>query len=134
MRTLLNLIWLIFSGLWMAIGYALAGLICCVLIVTIPWGIACFRIAAYVLWPFGYRVTDRPDAGLASGLGNLVWLIFAGLWLTLAHLVLGVSFCLTIIGIPFGLAHFKLVPVSLLPLGRRIVPTRDAGYPSYRWA
>jgi uncharacterized membrane protein YccF (DUF307 family) len=131
-KTLLNVIWLIFSGLWLAIGYAIAGLICFVFIITIPWGIACFRIATYALWPFGYTVVDRRDAGIASGVGNVIWLIVAGIWITLGHIFAGVAFCLTIIGIPFGLAHFKMVPVSLMPLGREIVRS-GAAYPSYRW-
>ncbi|MGK5498883.1 YccF domain-containing protein [Streptomyces sp. URMC 125] len=133
MRTLLNLLWLVFSGLWLALGYAVAGLVCFLLVVTIPWGVACFRIAGYALWPFGRSVVERPGAGVASGVGNVVWLVFAGLWLTLGHLAAGVGFCLTVIGIPFGLAHFKMVPVSLMPLGREIVRS-DAAYPSYRWA
>ena len=132
MKTILNIIWLIFSGLWMALGYALAGLICCVLIITIPWGIACFRIAAYALWPFGYRVEQRRKAGIASGVGNIIWLIFAGIWITIAHVLAGIAFCVSIIGIPFGIAHFKMVPVSLMPLGREIVPTSDP-FPGYRW-
>ncbi|WP_344632812.1 YccF domain-containing protein [Streptomyces glaucosporus] len=132
MRTLLNLVWLLLSGLWMALGYAVAGLVCLVLVVTIPWGIACFRIAAYALWPFGRRVAPRRDAGLASGAGNVVWLVFAGIWLTLGHIAAGVGFCLTVVGIPFGIAHFKMVPVSLTPLGREIVRS-DTAYPSYRW-
>lgn len=132
MKTVLNVIWLIFSGIWMAIGYAIAGLICCILIITIPWGIACFRIAAYALWPFGYRVVDRHDSGIASGIGNVIWLIVAGIWITIGHVFAGIAFCLTIIGIPFGIAHFKMIPVSLMPLGREIVST-DAAYPSYRW-
>ncbi|MEE1940482.1 YccF domain-containing protein [Streptomyces sp. TRM 70361] len=133
MRTLLNVVWLLFSGLWMALGYAVAGLVCLVLIVTIPWGIACFRIAAYALWPFGQRVVERPGAGVASGVGNVVWLVFAGIWLTLGHLAAGIGFFLTVIGIPFGIAHFKMIPVSLMPLGREIVPS-DTAYPSYRWS
>lgn len=134
MKTLLNLIWLIFSGLWMALGYVVAGLICFVLIVTIPWGVACMRIAGYALWPFGYTVVDRRGAGAASGVGNVVWLVFAGIWLTIGHIVAGVSLCCTIIGIPFGLAHFKLVPISLMPLGREVVPADSAAaYPRYRW-
>ncbi|WP_129841126.1 YccF domain-containing protein [Streptomyces sp. RFCAC02] len=133
MRTLLNVIWLVLSGLWIALGYAVAGLICCVLIITIPFGIACFRIAGYALWPFGYRVTERHDAGAASLVGNIVWLIFAGIWITIGHIIAGVGFCVTIIGIPFGIAHFKMVPISLMPLGRRIVPTDDA-LPHYRWS
>ncbi|MGP4113893.1 YccF domain-containing protein [Streptomyces sp. 4N509B] len=132
MRTLLNLVWLIFSGLWMALGYAVAGLICFVLVVTIPWGIACFRIARYALWPFGNTIVRRSEAGIASGIGNVVWLVFAGIWITIAHITAGVAFCLTIVGIPFGLAHFKMVPVSLMPLGSEIVPS-DAAYPRYRW-
>jgi uncharacterized membrane protein YccF (DUF307 family) len=133
-KTLLNLIWLIFSGLWMALGYLLAGLVCCVLIITIPWGLACFRIASYALWPFGRTVVERRDAGAASGVGNVIWLIFAGIWLTLGHLTLGVALCVSIIGIPFGLAHFKMIPISLMPLGREIVPAgSQAAYPHYRW-
>lgn len=134
MRTLLNLLWLIFSGLWMALGYVVAGVICCILVVTIPFGIACFRIAGYALWPFGQTVRQRGDAGTASGVGNVIWLIVAGVWLALGHLSAGVAFCLTVIGIPFGIAHFKMVPVSLMPLGREIVPTdAAAAYPHYRW-
>ncbi|MCI0386325.1 YccF domain-containing protein [Streptomyces sp. CNQ085] len=132
MRTLLNILWLVFSGLWLALGYVIAGLVCFLLIVTIPWGIACFRIAVYALWPFGYTVVQRPGAGAASAAGNVVWLVLAGIWLTLGHMAAGIGFCLTVIGIPFGIAHFKMVPVSLMPLGREIVRS-DAAYPSYRW-
>lgn len=132
LRTLLNVVWLVFSGLWMALGYAVAGLVCLILVVTIPWAFACFRIARYALWPFGNTIVRRPEAGVASGLGNAVWLVFAGIWITLAHLTAGVAFCLTIVGIPFGLAHFKMVPVSLMPLGSEIVPS-NAPYPRYRW-
>ncbi|RJQ87021.1 YccF domain-containing protein [Amycolatopsis panacis] len=121
MRLLLNLIWFVLAGLWMAIGHLVAGVICCVLIVTIPFGLASFRIAAYALWPFGRTVVDRRDAGLGSLLGNIIWLVFAGWWLTLVHLVTGALLCLTIIGIPLGVANFKLIPVSLMPLGKEIV-------------
>ncbi len=107
---------------------------CCVLIITIPLGLACFRIASYALWPFGRTVVQRPDAGAASGAGNVIWLIFAGIWLTIGHLTLGVALCVSIIGIPFGLAHFKMIPISLMPLGREIVPAgAQAAYPHYRW-
>ncbi|MDX6351614.1 MAG: hypothetical protein QOF84_6404 [Streptomyces sp.] len=122
MRTLLNIIWLIVWGLWMAIGYALLGLLMFVFIITIPWGIASFRIANYVLWPFGRTTVERPDAGAASFAGNIIWLVLAGVWLALGHIVAGIGFCLTIIGIPFGIANFKMVPISLVPLGREIVP------------
>jgi len=124
-RTLLNIIWLVLSGFWMALGYVVAGIICCILIITIPFGIASFRIAAYALWPFGKRVVRRPDAGVGSAVGNVIWLIFAGWWLALGHLFSGIALCITILGIPFGIANFKLVPVSLLPLGREIVSADD---------
>jgi uncharacterized membrane protein YccF (DUF307 family) len=125
MRILLNVIWLVFSGFWLAIGYAFAALICFILIVTIPFGIASLRIANFTLWPFGRRLVDRPDAGAASLVGNVLWILLAGWWLALTHLVTGILQCLTIIGIPLGLANFKLVPVSLLPLGREIVSVDD---------
>ncbi|MFD0689995.1 YccF domain-containing protein [Actinomadura fibrosa] len=125
MRTLLNVIWLLFSGLWLAMGYAVAGIICFILIVTIPFGIASFRIALFTLWPFGNRVVRRADAGAGSCLGNAIWVVVAGWWLALGHLFTGIALCVTIIGIPFGIANFKLIPVSLLPLGREIVPAGD---------
>ncbi|MBD8059909.1 YccF domain-containing protein [Cellulomonas sp. JH27-2] len=123
MRTLLNIIWLVLAGLWMALGYVLAGIICCILIVTIPFGIASFRIAAYALWPFGQTVVSKPTAGGWSVLGNVIWFIVAGIWLALGHIAAGIAFCLTIIGIPLGLASFKMVPISLFPLGKDIVPS-----------
>ena len=126
MRVLLNVVWLVLSGLWLAIGYAFAALVCFLLIVTIPFGIAAVRIAAYALWPFGSTVVKRADAGAASALGNVLWVVLCGWWLALAHLVTGVALCLTIIGIPLGLANFKLVPLAFLPLGREIVPVERA--------
>ncbi|MET7640270.1 YccF domain-containing protein [Streptomyces sp. NPDC005438] len=123
MKTLLNVIWLVLAGFWMALGYVLAGVICCVLIITIPWGIASFRIAGYALWPFGRTTVESRGAGIGSALGNIVWIVFAGWWLTLGHLLTGLALCVTVIGIPLGLANFKLIPISLMPLGREIVPT-----------
>ena len=125
MKTLLNLIWLVLAGFWLAVGYAVAGIICCVLIVTIPFGIASFRIAGYTLWPFGRTVVDKPGAGAGALLGNIIWIIFAGWWLALGHLTTGIALCLTIIGIPLGVANFKLIPVSLVPLGKAIVPSNQ---------
>ena len=123
MKTLLNLIWLVLCGFWMAIAYVVAGIICCVLIITIPFGIASFRIAGYALWPFGRTTVERRDAGAGSLIGNVVWIIFAGWWLALGHITTGIVLCVTIIGIPLGIANFKLIPISLMPLGREIVPT-----------
>ena len=124
MNTILNVIWLILAGIWLWIGYMLAGVLMCVLIVTIPWGIASFRIANYSLWPFGREVVSNPRSGVFSFLGNVVWVLLAGWWLALEHLITGVIMCLTIIGIPLGLANFKLIPVSLAPLGKEIVESR----------
>ncbi len=121
MKTLLNIIWLVFGGFWLALGYFVAGVICCLLIVTIPWGIASFRMASYAVWPFGRQLVDKPSAGLFSFLGNVIWVIAAGWWLALTHVVTGLALCLTIIGIPMGIANFKLIPVSLMPLGKQIV-------------
>jgi uncharacterized membrane protein YccF (DUF307 family) len=125
-RTLLNIIWLVLSGLWLAIGYALAGLIMFILIITIPFGIASARIALFCLWPFGRTLVRRPDAGAGSLIGNIIWFVLAGWWLALGHFVTGVLMCLTIIGIPLGLANFKLIPVSLTPFGREIVDLEQA--------
>jgi uncharacterized membrane protein YccF (DUF307 family) len=126
-RLLLNIIWFVFAGVWMAIGYAFAALICFILIITIPFGIAALRIAVFALWPFGKTVIRRPDAGIASGIGNVIWFVLCGWWLALAHLITGTLLCLTIIGIPLGLANYKLIPVSLLPLGREIVSVDQLG-------
>ncbi|WNV82028.1 YccF domain-containing protein [Umezawaea sp. Da 62-37] len=122
MRLILNVIWLVLCGFWMAVGYAIAGVICCILIITIPWGLASFRIANYALWPFGRTVVDRPTAGTASLIGNVIWIVVAGIWLAIGHVVTGIALCVTIIGIPLGIANFKLIPVSLVPLGKVIVP------------
>lgn len=125
MRILLNVIWFVFAGLWLAIGYAFAALVAFILIITIPFGIAALRIAIYALWPFGKTVVVRGDAGAGSMIGNILWILLFGWWLALGHIVTGVVLCLTIIGIPLGIGNFKMVPVSLLPLGREIVPSDD---------
>jgi uncharacterized membrane protein YccF (DUF307 family) len=132
-RVLLNLIWLVFGGLLMALGYAVVALIMFVLIITIPFGIASARIALFCLWPFGRTIVRRPDAGAGSLIGNIIWFVLAGWWLALGHLVTGVLMCLTIVGIPLGLANFKLIPVSLTPFGRDVVDLEQArrlGYAS----
>lgn len=126
MRFILNIIWLVLAGFWMFLGYLLASIICFILIITIPFGIAAFRIGLFALWPFGRTVVRRPDAGVASGVGNILWLILCGWWLALEHLITGIALCITIIGIPLGLASFKLIPVSLYPFGRDIVSVDEA--------
>ncbi|MBF0671773.1 MAG: YccF domain-containing protein [Salinibacterium sp.] len=121
MKTILNVIWLVLSGFWLFLGYALAAVIMCVLIVTIPWGIASWRIGVYSLWPFGKTVVDKPGTGLGTMLGNIIWVVLAGFWIAIGHILSGVALCVTIIGIPFGIANFKMVPVALMPLGKEIV-------------
>jgi uncharacterized membrane protein YccF (DUF307 family) len=124
MRVILNVIWLILCGWWMALAYVLAGIICFILIITIPFGIAAFRIANYALWPFGRTIEARRDAGVMSVIGNIIWIILFGWWLAIGHLTAGIAMCVTIIGIPLGIAQFKLIPISLIPLGVQIVPTQ----------
>lgn len=124
MRALLNIIWLVLSGFWLFLGYLAAALIMFILIVTIPWGIASLRIGVYALWPFGKEVVDKPSAGTWSFLGNVVWVILAGIWIAIAHVMSGVALCITIIGIPLGIANFKMLPVALAPLGKEIVDIR----------
>jgi len=125
LNLVLNLVWLVVSGFWLAVGYALAGLLMFVLIITIPFGIAAFRLAGFVLWPFGRTVIRRPEAGAASTVGNVIWFVLAGLWIAIGHLLLGFALCLTIIGIPFGWANIKLAAVAIAPLGKDIVSTDD---------
>ena len=126
MRLLLNIIWFVLAGLWMAIGYALAALVCFILIITIPFGVASLRIAMFALWPFGKTVVKRPDAGVASGIGNVIWLILFGWWLALVHLVSRRRAVHHDHRDPARVASFKLIPVSLLPLGREIVSVEEA--------
>jgi uncharacterized membrane protein YccF (DUF307 family) len=123
LRTLLNLVWLVLHGWLLALAYALAGVVACLFVVTIPFGIAAFRLAGFVVWPFGRTTVRAPGAGVASAVGNLVWFLVAGWWLALVHLVAGIAFCLTVVGIPFGVASFKLAAVGLFPLGKRVVDT-----------
>lgn len=128
MRTIGNVLWFIFAGLGLFVGYVVAGVIACVLIVTIPFGVAAFRMAGYVVWPFGRTVITKPTAGVGSAIGNVVWLLLFGWWLALGHVVTGLLLMVTIIGIPFGVANWKMVPLALWPLGREVVPLEVAEY------
>jgi uncharacterized membrane protein YccF (DUF307 family) len=121
MRFILNLIWLILAGVWLALLYLLAAIVAFILIITIPFGIASLRMANFALWPFGRELVRRADAGAGSAIGNVLWVLLFGWWLALGHLITGIALCVTIIGIPLGLANLKLIPVSLTPLGRDIV-------------
>jgi len=126
-RLILNVLWFIFgSGFVLALGYGLAALLCFVFIVTIPFGVASLRLASYSLWPFGRTLVTRPTAGVASGLANILWVVLAGWWLALGHVIAGAALCVTIIGIPFGIANFKLVPAAFWPLGREIIDVDES--------
>jgi len=117
-----NLIWLIFGGLMAALGYLLGGFVLCITVFGIPWGLQCFKLAGLVLWPFGKKViSDSGNMGCLNILFNLIWILCGGLYTAIVHIVMGAILCLTIIGIPWGKQHFKLVEISLMPFGRRIV-------------
>jgi uncharacterized membrane protein YccF (DUF307 family) len=130
-RTLGNILWFLLAGLWLAIGYAVAGVVAFILIITIPFGIASFRLAGYVIWPFGRTVVWQREAGLWSVIGNVFWIVVVGWELAIAHLVAGLLLCVTIIGIPLGVACWKMVPLALLPLGREVVPIGETGRDPY---
>ncbi len=131
MNVILNIIWLVLSGFWLAIGYVIAGIVCCILIITIPFGIASFRLAGFVIWPFGRTAVWRREAGVMSVIGNIIWVILFGWEMALAHLVAGLLLFITIIGIPFGIASWKMIPLSLFPLGRQVVPIDSVGHDPY---
>ena len=121
MRTLLNIIWFLFGGLPLFLGYLLAGVVACIFIVTIPAGVACFRIAGYVLWPFGKRVVDHPSAGAGSAPMNIVWFLVAGLWLAIGHVTTAAAQAVTIVGIPLAIANLKMIPITCFPFGKAVV-------------
>ncbi|WP_233498845.1 YccF domain-containing protein [Blastococcus sp. TF02A-26] len=123
LRLVLNVVWLVLQGWVLALAYLLAGVLACLLVVTIPFGIAAFRLAFFVVLPFGRTTVRAPGAGVASAVGNLLWFVVAGWWLAVIHVVSGIAFCITIVGIPFGIASFKLAAVGLFPLGKRVVET-----------
>ena len=126
MRLILNVVWLLFGGLWLALGYLLAALVSFVLIITIPFGFASLRIANYALWPFGRTIVDKPGPRPGALVGNVIWIVLFGVWLAIGHLVSAVAMAITIIGIPLALANLKLIPVSLVPLGKESVPAEHA--------
>lgn len=117
-----NLIWFIFGGLILGLGYILGGLVLCLTIVGIPFGIKVMKLGLFAMWPFGGEVVQREKPmGCLSLLLNVIWIIFGGIEVALSHLALGVVFCCTIIGIPFGLQHFKLMLMALMPFGHEVV-------------
>lgn len=126
MRFIGNVLWLILAGFWLAVAYAIAGLLCFITIVGIPFGIQAFKLGGYALWPFGRVVVRSPNSNLAiSALGNVIWFIFCGWWLALLHIFTGLLLMITIIGIPLGIANFKMAGLALLPFGKQIVSIAD---------
>jgi uncharacterized membrane protein YccF (DUF307 family) len=131
---LLNVLWLFFGGLWMGAAWILAGLIMAITIIGLPWTWAAFNIAAYTLFPFGFKAVSREEhfgqsdvgTGPLGTLGNIVWLVLAGWWLALGHVLVAIILAITIIGIPFAWAHLKLAGIALWPIGKSIVPADDA--------
>ena len=121
MKTLLNIIWLLFGGIWLALGYVFFGIIACIFIITIPAGVASFRMASYALWPFGREVVEIPGAGVMSGIGNVIWFLVAGLWLAISHITTAAAQAVTIVGIPLAIANIKMIPVTCFPFGKQIV-------------
>ncbi|RRD49711.1 YccF domain-containing protein [Arachnia propionica] len=125
MRAILNLIWFLFAGLWLALGYMVAGIICCALIITIPFGLAAFRMARYVLWPFGRAVIRRPGAGAGSLLLNIIWFVLCGWWLAIGHVLAAIAQTLTIVGVVNAVVSLKMIPVTCFPFGKQIVSRAD---------
>lgn len=126
MRFVLNVIWFLFGGLWLALGYFAFGVLACILIITIPFGIASFRMARYALWPFGKAVVEKPSAGAGSAIANVIWFIIAGLWLAIGHLTTAAAQAVTIVGIPLAIANLKMIPVTCVPYGKEIVDSDSA--------
>jgi len=134
MSLLLNLLWIVFGGLWMALAWILAAILMAITIVGLPWTRAAFNIALYTLLPFGQRAVSRAEytgrddlgTGPLGVIGNLIWFVIAGWWLTLLHLITAVLLAVTIIGLPFAWAHIKLAGLALWPIGKMIVPSDDA--------
>lgn len=133
MSLLLNILWIVFGGLWMAAGWLLAAVIMAITIVGIPWARAAWNIAFYTLLPFGFTAVDREEhtgeRSLGTGplgiIGNILWFVLAGWWLALAHLITAVGLAITIIGLPFAWAHLKLTGLTLWPIGKMIIPLED---------
>lgn len=126
LQFILNIIWLLTAGLALFVAYVLAGVVACIFIVTIPFGLASFRIAGFVLWPFGREVvTTKSPTGLST-IGNVVWFIVAGLWLAIGHVLTAVAQAVTIIGLPMAWANLKLIPVTCFPFGKRVISSNDS--------
>jgi uncharacterized membrane protein YccF (DUF307 family) len=122
---LLNIIWILLAGIWLAIAYVIAGVVLCITLIGIPFGWQAFKLAAFALWPFGRALVKSTSHGAVSAIANVLWFVLAGWWLALLQLVAGVLLCITIIGIPLGVGSFKMAGAALVPFGREIVELDD---------
>ena len=128
LRFILNVLWLVLSGFWMAIAYVVAGVLMFISIIGIPFGVQAFKLAGYALWPFGRALAPTGARPTLSVVGNVIWFILAGWWLALGHIVTGIALCLTLIGIPLGIASFKMAGAALVPFGKEIVSLPAGAY------
>ena len=132
MRLLLNILWVVFGGFLMGLAWFFYGVLAAITIVGLPWARACFNIGWFIIWPFGREAVNREHVtgegdigtGVLGTIGNILWFIFAGIWLAIGHLVLALGYFVTIIGIPFGYQHVKFIGICMLPIGKAIVPIR----------
>jgi uncharacterized membrane protein YccF (DUF307 family) len=126
MKTLLNIIWLVFAGFWLAVGYLIAGVVLAITIIGLPFAKQSLKLGGYALWPFGRALVQSPTRHKSlSAIGNVLWFVLAGWWLALGHVATGIALCLTIIGIPLGIADFKMAGAALVPFGRTVVSARE---------
>ncbi len=127
MRTIGNVIWFILCGVWLGIAYILAGIVSCITIIGIPFGIQSFKLAGYVMWPFGRQLVESPGHRFSKGVFNIVWIIFGGIWLAITHVVFGILLCITILGIPFGIKNFSMAKLALFPFDFSVERKGDPG-------
>ena len=127
MKTIGNVLWLLLCGALLGIGYLLAGIVSCLTIIGIPFGIQSFKLAGYVMWPFGRELRESDGHRFSKGVVNIIWIIIGGFWLALFHVLFGVLLCVTIIGIPFGLKNFSMAKLALFPFAYAVVDRDDAG-------
>ena len=127
MRTIGNVIWFILCGVWLGIAYILAGLGSCITIIGIPFGIQSFKLAGYVMWPFGRQLVESPGNRFSKGVFNIIWIIFGGIWLAMTHVIFGILLCITILGIPFGIKNFSMAKLALFPFDFSVERKGDPG-------
>lgn len=127
MKTIGNIVWFVLCGVWLGIAYLLAGLLACITLIGIPFGIQSFKLAGYVMWPFGRELVESAGHRFSKGVMNIVWIVIGGLWLALAHLLFGIVLCITILGIPFGLKNFSMARLALFPFDYSVQPKGLAG-------